>query len=77
MIVIYVMRNNDHAGKAQLKRRTFHVPNQMQISLNKGFCSLTLDSANEKLDIWTGPNSERVQCNSLTLDVPFITRPNI
>ena len=36
---------------AQFKRRTFHVPNQMQISLNKGFCSLTLDSAHEKFDV--------------------------
>ena len=40
--------------KTQFKRRTFHVPNQMQISLNKGFCLLTLDSAHEKFDVWTG-----------------------
>ena len=27
----------------------------MQISLNKGFCSLTLDSAHEKFDVRTEP----------------------
>ena len=36
---------------AQFKRGTFQVPNQMQINLSKGFCSLTLDSTHEKFDV--------------------------
>ena len=44
--------------KAQFKRRTFHVPNRMQISLNKGFCSLTLHSAHEKFDVWAVPETK-------------------
>ena len=39
---------------AQFKRRTFDVLNQMQTSLNKGFCSLALDLAHEKFYVWTG-----------------------
>ena len=44
-----------HVSQGQFKRRTFHEPNLMQISLNKGFCSLTLDSAHEKFDVRTEP----------------------
>ena len=32
-------------------RGTFHVPNLMKLSSNKGFCSFTLDSAHEKFDV--------------------------
>ena len=39
------------ASHLAVKRRTFHVPNRMQISLNKGLWSLTLDSPHEKFDV--------------------------
>ena len=42
--------------KARFKRRTFHVPNLMLMRKNNRFCSLALDSAHEKFDVWTGPN---------------------
>ena len=42
-------------GKAQFKRRTFHVPNLMQMSENNRFFSFALDSAHVKFDVWTGP----------------------
>ena len=34
-----------NVNSAAFKRPTFHMPNQMQISLNKDFCSLTVDWA--------------------------------
>ena len=40
--------------KARLKRRTFHVPNPMLISKIYCSCSLALDSAHEKFNVWTG-----------------------
>ena len=48
-------RLNDHPSNARFKRRTFHVPNLMQMNRNKEFCSLTLSSAHEEFDFWTWP----------------------
>ena len=43
--------------KARFKRRTFHVPNLMQ--MRKIYCcrSFALDSAHVKFDVWNGPKS--------------------
>ena len=38
-------------SKAQFKRRTFHVPNLMQMSENNRFWSFALDSAHVKFDV--------------------------
>ena len=38
-------------SKAQFKRRTFHVPNLMQMSENNRFFSFALDSAHVKFDV--------------------------
>ena len=55
-------------NKAQFKHQTLHVLNQMQISLNKGFCSLTLDLAHEMFDVSTGPNYYLFMgCNTTTV----------
>ena len=43
---------------AQFKRRIFRMPNQVLISLDKESCSLILDSAREKFDIWIGPKRQ-------------------
>ncbi len=37
--------------EARFRRRTFHVPNLMQMSSNKELRSLTLGSAHEKFDV--------------------------
>ena len=37
--------------KAQFKRRTFHVPNLMQMSENNRFFSFALDSAHVKFNV--------------------------
>ena len=41
--------------KARFKRRTFYVPNLMQMSENNRFFSFALDSVHEKFDVWNRP----------------------
>ena len=61
----------------QFKRRTIHAPIQMQISFNKGFCSLTLDSEHENFDVWTRPmaatsiNAQLSWCSLLFITLYF------
>ena len=42
------------ATEARFKRRTSHLPNSMQINLNKRLSSFTLSSVHVKFDVWNG-----------------------
>ena len=42
------------ATEARFKRRTSHLPNSMQINLNKRLSSFTLSSVYVKFDVWNG-----------------------
>ena len=50
---------------SSVKRWTFRVPNLMQMSSNKAFCSFALDSAHEKFDVWTRPYIFKWWCDEL------------
>ena len=52
-----VWKQNKDKNKAQVKRRTSHESNSMQISSNNGFCSFALSSTHVKFDVWPGPKN--------------------
>ena len=54
-------------SKATVKRRTFHVPNLMQMKWNKEISSLTLGSAHEKFDIWPWPKLRNFYAKNLRI----------
>ncbi len=54
LFIIYLKPNNNKQvlkPKARFRRRTFHVPNLMQMSSNKELRLLTLGSTHEKFDV--------------------------
>ena len=55
-----IWKFREQITEARFKRRTLHVPNLMQMRKIYCFRSFALDSAHEKFDVWTGPDTRRI-----------------